>query len=123
MQGDTWLDPVSGSASVARAMVRQAARDMGLDDRSVFEVMVAATEAVANAVEHGSGQPILLFRPGRRRLVVEVVNSGPPVCGALSQDGERGRGLPLMAATVDSLELHPTHDATRVLLHKRLRAA
>ncbi len=108
---------------MARAMVRQAARDMGLDDRSVFEVMVAATEAVANAVEHGSGQPILLFRPGRRRLVVEVVNSGPPVCGALSQDGERGRGLPLMAATVDSLELHPTHDATRVLLHKRLRAA
>ena len=78
--------------------------------------MPKTTEAVANAIEHGEPGPIE-FRIGRTGdwLSVEVrsrLSAYRPI--AQERTSIRGRGLPIMAAVVDWLELHPSERATCV---------
>ena len=90
------------------------------------ELMLATTEAVANAIEHGESGPIEL-RIGRTGdwLSVEVRSRGSFAYRPIAQERTsiRGRGLQIMAAVVDWLELHPSERATCVRLNKRLNAA
>ena len=131
MKQETWLPAVPEAAPVARALVREAAAEHGIEGRGAWELMLATTEAVANAIEHGNACPryggAILLRIEARDdgLCVEVCDCGefelrpPPV----DLEAPRGRGIPLMAAVVDRLELRPDEDQTRVRFVKSSHAA
>ncbi|HEX2232622.1 MAG TPA: ATP-binding protein [Thermoleophilaceae bacterium] len=106
----------------ARLLAEQAADDFGLDGDARFRLTLAANEAVANAIEHGSpsadGTVLLRVCADQDGVRFEVRDWGTfamsfPDPEALAQ---RGRGLPMMAALVDEVDLKPGDDGTLVSL-------
>ena len=87
--------------------------------------MLAATEAVGNAVEHGEGETVRLSIDfDGTELSVEVRSDGPFRVVLADDDGpKRGHGLPLMAVVVDRLHLEPGDDQSLVRFAKDTRAA
>jgi anti-sigma regulatory factor (Ser/Thr protein kinase) len=53
MKRESWLPAAAASAPEARAIVRDAASELRLDGSTTWDLMLATTEAFANAVEHG----------------------------------------------------------------------
>ena len=112
---------------MARAIVREATAELGLDSGTTWELMLATTEAIANAVEHGApcdprGIELRMDVDGGR-VEVEVVDCGgcfPEVPRTSKPRGHGGRGLPIIAAIVDKFEVLPDRGTTRVRFEKRL---
>ena len=50
---ETWPPAKAESAGAARSIVREAAAEAGLDGEPAWDLMVATTEAVTNAVQEG----------------------------------------------------------------------
>jgi serine/threonine-protein kinase RsbW len=107
------------SASRARAFVREFARDAGFDPDAIFEFDTAVGEAVTNAIEHGGVNDddattevgLRVYSQGGM-FVVEVRDRGPgfdPRRARRADIGdassERGRGLSIIRALMDDLEL------------------
>lgn len=122
-----WLPATPEGAPIARAIVREATRDLDLDGKTTWELMLATTEAFANAVEHGApcdprGIELRMEVDGGR-CEVEVVDCGgcfPDVPRTSKPGGHGGRGLPIIAAIVDHFEVVPDSGTTRVRFEKRL---
>jgi anti-sigma regulatory factor (Ser/Thr protein kinase) len=130
MQRELWLAAAPESAAKARAIVREAAKEQGLDDRAVWDLMLAITEAVTNAVVHGQAcveksAIRLLIESSERGLFVEVCDCGRFIRRSepLTKDSLGGRGIPLMSAVTDDFELMPETGGTRVRFGKRGIAA
>jgi anti-sigma regulatory factor (Ser/Thr protein kinase) len=100
----------------------------GVDLPTARDLVLATSEAVANAAEHGSqGHPHRSVRvqariephSGRRGdVVVQVEDSGR--WRAATASPERGRGLQIIGALVDDV-LVEAGDGTTVVLRRRLR--
>ena len=86
------------------ARLRSAAAQRGFDGEASWGPMLAVTEAVANAVEHGDGGTVrVLIESSGDDLSVEVRATDPSGWDLAHGDGpRRGRGLPLMAEVVDA---------------------
>jgi serine/threonine-protein kinase RsbW len=130
MERELWLAAAPESAAVARAIVREVAGDQGLDDSAVWDLMLATTEAVANAIRHGQvcaerSAIRLLIEASEDGLFVEVCDCGRFTrrIGPASVDSLGGRGIPLMCAVTDDFELSPETGGTRVRFGKRGVAA
>ena len=130
MERELWLAAAPESAAVARAIVREVAGDQGLDDTAVWDLMLATTEAVANAVRHGQAcaekSAIRLWiGASEDGLFVEVCDCGRFARrrGTASVSSLGGRGIPLMSAVTDDFELRPETGGTRVRFGKRGVAA
>ena len=128
MNHESWLPPSPESAGRARAIIRDVAAELRLDGSTTFDLMLATTEAFANAIEHG--EPC---DPRGIRLRVESRYGGLGVevrdCGSRSDEprtrklaGEGGRGMPIIAALMDDLEVSDG-DSTRVRFGKQLAVA
>jgi len=130
MKVESWLPAAPASAPEARALVRDAASELRLDGSTTWDLMLATTEAVANAIEHGKPcDPRGIF------IRVEAVDGTFEVevrdCGGCFPTGSRsakpdqqgGRGMPIIAAIMDRLEIVPSTGITRVRFEKRLAAA
>ena len=124
-----WLPATPEGAPIARAIVREAAQELGLDSDTTWQLTLATTEAFANAVEHGSPcDPRgieLCMHVDDSRLEVELVDCGgcfPDVPRTRKPEGHGGRGLPLITAVVDHFEVLPERGTTRVRFQKRLAA-
>ena len=80
MKRETWLPATPASARTARSLVREAAAGVGLDGERAWDLTLAATEAFANAVEHGEPWPngcvLFVTQPCPRGLRVEVCDLG-----------------------------------------------
>jgi serine/threonine-protein kinase RsbW len=124
MKRETWLPAAPASVRAARSIVRQAATEAGLNDRCTWDLMLATSEAVANAIQHGTAwanQCILLTTtPSTRGLCIEVCNRGtfakapkPPALEATC-----GRGIPIISAIVDHLEVEDGSGRTVVRFEK-----
>jgi anti-sigma regulatory factor (Ser/Thr protein kinase) len=108
---------------VRRSLERFAARlGIGEDDR--FALLTATGEAMANAVEHAyNGSPGLVrieAQAGDETVTVLVEDEGkwkPAQCL-----DERGRGLPLMRALMDAVEIRTHQARTEVRLTLALEA-
>jgi anti-sigma regulatory factor (Ser/Thr protein kinase) len=109
----------------ARRLAEQAADDFGLDEDARFRLTLAANEAVANAIEHGSPSPdatvLLRVRADPDGVRFEVRDGGRftvgfPDPGELAQ---RGRGLPMIASLVDEVDIRPGENGTHVTLMVR----
>jgi anti-sigma regulatory factor (Ser/Thr protein kinase) len=112
---------------MARAIVRDATAGLGLDDGTTWQLMLATTEAVANAVEHGSpGDPRgiqLRMELAGGCLHIEVADCGRfESTQTRKPEGHGGRGITIMSAITDHLEVVPDRGRTRVRFEKRLAA-
>jgi anti-sigma regulatory factor (Ser/Thr protein kinase) len=131
MMRESWLPAEPESATHARELVREAAAEQGLDDDGAWSLVLATSEAVTNAILHGMACPmgiLLRLLPWHDGLCVEVCDCGrfdsaplPP-----GPDATHGRGIPIIAAVVDHLEVTADGPLTRVRFAKagrRLAAA
>jgi anti-sigma regulatory factor (Ser/Thr protein kinase) len=129
MKRESWLPSSPASASEARAIVRAAASELRLDGSTTWELLLATTEAVANAVEHGEPcdpRGIYLSLEAHDGTIgIEVCDCGcfPKVPRSPKPDQQGGRGMPIIATIMDKLEVEPSRDITRVRFEKRLATA
>ncbi len=129
MKRESWLPAAPASAPEARAIVRDAASELRLDGSTTWDLMLATTEAVANAVEHGEpceSRGIYLCLEARDGAIgIEVRDCGcfPLEPRTPKPDRQGGRGMPIIATIMDKLEVAPSRDATRVRFEKRLATA
>jgi serine/threonine-protein kinase RsbW len=129
MKRETRLPAAPASAGAARLIVREAATEAGLDGGRAWDLMLATSEAVANAILHGKAWPdhsiLLTTEPFARGLRVEVSDCGvfdsasPPA----SVEAESGRGIPIIAAVVDRLEVQNENGGTLVRFEKLMLVA
>ena len=129
MTTEHWLTAAPESARAARTLVREAAAENGLDGERVFDLMLATTEAVANAIRHGEAWPngciLLRTESCARGLRVEVCDRGTfdAVLEPASLESTSGRGIQIIATLVDRLEVQNHEGDTRVRFEKhRLQA-
>jgi serine/threonine-protein kinase RsbW len=109
------------SVAGMRAALEHLAAERGLPDETAFDLKVAATEAVANALRHPErrGDAVQVVAAGDDGAVeIEVRNRGAFRIGT-GLDAERGRGLPLMVALADEVEFSTTDDGTSVRIRMR----
>jgi len=131
MKRESWLPAVPESAPLARAIVRDAAAEHGLDGETTWDLMLATSEAVANAILHGSdcGHPnrgvMLMVEIDQKTISIEVCDCGSfdAQLRPAASDDLGGRGIPLIAAMADHFELLPEPSGTRVRFGKRLPVA
>ena len=121
---ERWLPATPASAQGARSIVREAAAEAGLESDSAWELMVASTEAVTNAVQHGKAWPndCVLFatEPCQRGLRVEVCDLGTfdSALEPAPLEATSGRGMQIIAALVDRLEVRHGDGRTLVRFEK-----
>jgi anti-sigma regulatory factor (Ser/Thr protein kinase) len=131
MRRESWLPASPESAPLARAIVRDAAAEHGLNGEDTWDLMLATSEAVANAILHGSwcgdaSRGVLLaVEVDETSISIEVCDCGTfdAELRPAAQDDLGGRGIPIIAAVADHFELVPEPSQTRVRFGKRRRAA
>lgn len=123
---DLWIEADVRQVREARDWAAEAADEFGFDHDDCYQVKLAVSEAVANAIQHGSrhrGDPIRIsVRAQEGALVFEVLDTGIFVgrdepAGELA---ERGRGLELVGLMMDEVELMPGDEGTLMRFTKRL---
>jgi anti-sigma regulatory factor (Ser/Thr protein kinase) len=134
MMRESWLPAVPESVTRARALVQEATVEQGLDGDGAWCLVLATSEAVSNAIIHGTpcsdGERGILLRllPWNDGLCVEVCDCGEFDVAPLppGPEASHGRGIPIIAAVVDHFEVVPDGPLTRVRFAKagrRLAAA
>jgi PAS domain S-box-containing protein len=105
-----------------RAVLRRWLRHVGGDEQEIAEIVTACGEAATNAIEHsGSGGGASFEVSGRLerdRVRITVRDYG---VWRTPRTGDQGRGLSLMRALMDSVEVTPTPEGTTVRLERTLR--
>jgi anti-sigma regulatory factor (Ser/Thr protein kinase) len=106
-----------------RREVRAAIVEHGLSGGRADEFMVATSEVVTNALQHGSGRARLGLWAGEGRVVCEVQDDGggldDPYAGYLppgSEDAARGMGLWIARQLCDALAIRSGPHGTTVRL-------
>jgi anti-sigma regulatory factor (Ser/Thr protein kinase) len=108
--------------SSMRGLMRRWLRYVGADDQELAEIVTGCGEAATNAIEHaGAG--------GEAEFEVSGQVEGPAVritirdYGAwrAPREGDQGRGLSLMRALMDTVEVTPTPEGTTVRLERTLK--
>lgn len=112
----------------ARDWAAAAAADFGLEEDERFQVRLATSEAVTNAIVHGSTSGSDAVQLGAREedgaLVFEVSDAGAAAGspGPVETLSEGGRGLELVGLIMDEVELEHRGDGS-VLRYAKRRAA
>ncbi len=111
----------------ARDFAERCAADFGLGADDRYQVKLAISEAVTNAIQHGSSSPTDPIRISVAEesgaLVFEVTDTGrfrPRVRRGILP--ESGRGLEFMRLMMDEVDLRPSLQGTLLRFSKR-RAA
>jgi anti-sigma regulatory factor (Ser/Thr protein kinase) len=111
----------------ARDFAEHAAADFGFDADARYEVKLALSEAVSNAIRHGSRSPDdpvrIMAAEEAGALVFEVVDTGRfvPRVRRGSRLPESGRGFEFMRLMMDEVDLRPSRrGGTLLRLAKRL---
>src|SRR6516225_1775304 len=108
------------SVPVMRRVLGDTLRGLGVDEESVYDLLLAATEACTNVLQH-SGREVrgyaVVTSLGAVGCQVEVADEG---IGAVLH--ESGRGLAVMRACVDNVTLDSSPGrGTVVTLRKHIR--
>ncbi|HEX5469267.1 MAG TPA: ATP-binding protein [Gaiellaceae bacterium] len=107
-----------------RNALDEVARRSHLSDEARFELKLAATEALTNAVKGRPGGHAVdvSIQGGDGAVEVVVMDRGRFVARTHRSDrideSEGGRGIPLMLALVDQVEFASLADGTRVRMRK-----
>jgi anti-sigma regulatory factor (Ser/Thr protein kinase) len=108
----------------ARDFAERAAAEFGFDAHARAEVKLALSEAVTNAIRHGSRSPEdpvrIVVAEESGALVFEVVDTGRFVPRVVrGRVPESGRGLEFMRLMMDEVDLRPTRRGTLLRMVKR----
>jgi anti-sigma regulatory factor (Ser/Thr protein kinase) len=106
--------------SQMRAMLRRWLRHAGAADAEIAEITTACGEAATNAVEHaGGGGPRyeISGQVAGREVEIEVRDYGS---WREPREGDQGRGLSLMRALMDTVDVVPSPEGTTVRLGRTL---
>jgi anti-sigma regulatory factor (Ser/Thr protein kinase) len=109
----------------ARDFAARAAAEFGLGAEALYDVKLAVSEAVTNAIRHGSRSPDdsvrILATEESGALVFEVVDSGTFVPRVVRRGDlpEGGRGLEFMRVLMDEVDLRPGRQGTLLRMAKR----
>jgi PAS domain S-box-containing protein len=111
-----------GELAALRALLRRWLRQGDGDETDVAEILTATGEAAANAIEHGGsiagGPPFeVAGRLDGDDVEIVVSDSGG---WRERQRSEGGRGLVLMRALMDSVEVDAGADGTTITMRRRL---
>ncbi len=102
----------------ARDFAARAAEEFGLDGAACYDVKLAMSEAVTNAIQHGSSSPSDPIKIGiaaeGQALVFEVLDTGRfvPRVRRRGELSESGRGLEFMRVLMDEVDLRPGDSGT-----------
>ena len=102
----------------ARDFAARAAEEFGLDGPACYDVKLAMSEAVTNAIQHGSSSPSDPIKIGIAAegpaLVFEVLDTGRfvPRVRRRGELSESGRGLEFMRVLMDEVDLRPGDSGT-----------
>lgn len=106
-----------------RHEVRRYAGSVGLEDLRLYNFVVAVSEIMTNAIQHGGGAGDLRVWSDDGRLYCEITDRGPGMPGGrvngfhLPAPGVlRGRGLWLARQICEQVDITTDHSGTRVLL-------
>ncbi|MGH2677196.1 MAG: ATP-binding protein [Actinomycetota bacterium] len=112
------------SLAEIRTFIRSMAEGVGLSDRTTEDLILAVTEACANAVLHSGSRSLEVeWRLGAGRVQVEIRDQGifRSRVRLPSFEGPGGFGIPLMAALTEELDIEEgtrRRPGTRVRLVK-----
>jgi anti-sigma regulatory factor (Ser/Thr protein kinase) len=116
----TWKASPESLAGV-RYLLGRWLRGRGATRDEIYDITVAAQEACTNAIEHAyapgpAGFELAGdFAAGRVRIAVRDHGHWREPRGT-----NRGRGLPMMRALMDSVEVRSTEEGTEVVLERTL---
>jgi serine phosphatase RsbU (regulator of sigma subunit)/anti-sigma regulatory factor (Ser/Thr protein kinase) len=110
--------------SAMRHMLRRWLAERGAGQDETYDITVAVQEACANAIEHA-------YAPGPAAFELDAAYERGVVCVAVRDRGRwrdargahRGRGLPLMEALMERVDVHRGDDGTTVVLRRTLGRA
>jgi anti-sigma regulatory factor (Ser/Thr protein kinase) len=109
----------------ARDFAERAGQDFGLAGETLYMVKLAMSEAVTNAIQHGSSAPsdpirLTVLEEGGA-LVFEVEDTGNfvPRVRRRGEVPERGRGLEFMRQLMDDVDVRPRAQGTLLRFVKR----
>lgn len=114
-----------GRLKEARDFAERAATEFGLDRDACYDVKLAMSEAVTNAIQHGSSSPSdpikIVVAEEAGALVFEVLDTGRfrPRVMRRGELAESGRGLEFMRALMDEVDLRPGDTGTLMRFAKR----
>lgn len=106
-----------------RAVLDDVGARHDLSEEELFDLKVAATEALTNAIKGSRNGVDVAVERGNGTIEVEVRNGGFFELGSPALEdieAEGGRGIPLMFALVDEVEFTSTREGTRVRMRKRV---
>jgi serine phosphatase RsbU (regulator of sigma subunit)/anti-sigma regulatory factor (Ser/Thr protein kinase) len=112
-----------GSLVAVRQLLRRWLRARSATEEEIYDITVACQEACANAIEHA-------YSPGRESFDVEATCADRRVRVTVRDHGlwrpprgsNRGRGLPLMHALMERVDVEHTDEGTIVVLERGLAA-
>lgn len=115
---------VPEASKLARTIVERELSLLRLCEDDRFGVLVAVGEAIANAVEHAyrgehPGLIHLTLKPERGQLVLTIEDFGR--WRPFVRSDERGRGIELMHAFMDGVQIRSTRDSTSIVLKLGLK--
>jgi anti-sigma regulatory factor (Ser/Thr protein kinase) len=110
----------------AREFAERVAFDFGFEDGACYQVKLAMSEAVTNAIQHGSSSPddpirIWAVEEGGA-LVFEVLDTGrfrPRVARRGDPLPDSGRGLEFLRVLMDEVDVRPGAQGTLLRFKKR----
>ena len=113
------------AASLARAIVNTEMEALDIEPERRFGIAVAVGEAIANAIEHAyrgdsPGMIRLELSTDDRQFVLTIEDFGR--WRPFVRSEERGRGIKLMHAFMDGVQIRSTRDSTRIILKTKLLA-
>ncbi|HSC02748.1 MAG TPA: SpoIIE family protein phosphatase [Solirubrobacteraceae bacterium] len=105
-----------------RRVLRRWLISRGADEGDVAEVTIAVSEACANAIEHA-------YSPAEAAFELDATGDNGEVTVAIRDKGRwrpprgsnRGRGLSIMVAAMDDVQIDRTDTGTQVVMRRRLR--
>jgi anti-sigma regulatory factor (Ser/Thr protein kinase) len=105
-----------------RRMLRRWLLERGASEGDVAEVTIAVSEACANAIEHA-------YSPSPASFELDAFGTNGEVTVAVRDNGRwrpprgtnRGRGLSIIVAAMDDVQIDRTETGTEVVMRRRLR--
>ncbi|WP_172803264.1 ATP-binding protein [Alloactinosynnema sp. L-07] len=94
------LPPTTRSAGEARGFVTEALRSWSVRPDLIADIVLATSELVTNAIEHGQSEVTVDLRLSDGRVLLRVTDGGPGTPVALTADARspRSRGLTIVEA-------------------------
>jgi anti-sigma regulatory factor (Ser/Thr protein kinase)/GAF domain-containing protein len=115
------LPAVPSVLAHVRRLIRRWLRDRGASSREIVEITMAVSEACANAVEHAYSPAPHVFRVQARiegdEVVVGVRDTGR---WRAPRGRNRGRGLTIIEAAMDSVHVSSSADGTEIVMRRTL---